>query len=521
VVFSVVGSKLDAPSGWRPTLQLVRHPAQLAVTELVLIEQSVTKKFTDALVNDVAEQAPSVRCVRETMPIEDPFSFEQVYLAFYEFCRRQVWDEHTDYFIHLTTGTHVMQIVWYLLVSEHFAPAKLVQTRPKTASRASGLDIVDLDLTAYPALARKKSQQRLAGQSLLKMGLTSKNAAYNQVIATLERAALGPMVPMLITGETGTGKSALARRVYELRRNARVLTGSLVEVNCATLHGTLRESALFGHKKGAFTGAERDRKGYLLAADGGMLFLDEVGELGLEEQALLLTAIEEGRYFPLGSDVQVHSRFALVCGTNRDLQRAVREGRFRDDLLARLAVWTFTLPPLRDRREDIEENLRYELEKFCSTYHRNARFTQRALKQYLSFAVSPHAQWTHNFRDLSQSVLRLAALAQDGVIDTDGVAAECASLTQSWSTRDRDDSRDGPSSRHPELDTEPSFDNDDRLDRWTREVIVQALSRSSSLAQAGRWLFDSKRSIGSNFSDRMRKLCARFNVDPSAFLLAR
>lgn len=255
MVFSVVGSKLDAPTSWRPTLQLIRHPESLPVTDLVLLEQELTKRHTDSTLRDVGIEAPHVRCERVSIPLDDVFSFEQVYSTFYEFCRGRTWCEDTDYYIHLTTGTHVMQIVWYLLISEHFAPAKLIQTRPRTQNRESGLEIVTLDLNAYPALARKKHAQRLAGQSLLKMGIETKSVEYNRVIELLERAALGPAVPMLLTGETGTGKSALARRVYELRKSARVLSGPLVEVNCATLHGTLRESALFGHKRGAFTGA--------------------------------------------------------------------------------------------------------------------------------------------------------------------------------------------------------------------------------------------------------------------------
>lgn len=526
VVYTVVGSKFDAPNNWRPSLQLARHPDRLPVTKIVLLEQAVTQKFTDALVRDIGKEKPEIECERVTVPLKDPFSFEEVYSTFYEFCRSQSWQEDTDYYIHLTTGTHVMQIVWYLLISEHFAPAQLVQTRPSTTSRPSGVDIVTLDLNQYPALARRKHRERLAGQSLLKMGITTKSPEYNKVIEQLQRAALGPAVPMLITGETGTGKSALARRVYELRKNARVLSGPLVEVNCATLHGTLRESALFGHKRGAFTGADRDRKGYLLAANEGMLFLDEVGELALEEQAMLLTAIEEGRFYALGSDSEVHSKFALVCGTNRDLRLEVRAGRFRDDLLARLSVWTFRLPPLRDRREDIEENLRYELERFCESYRRQARFSKTAFNKYLSFAMSTDARWTHNFRDLSQSVLRMASLAQEGLIDTDDVTQEIATLRESWrrpeqgqgETASIDDNTHNTHNPH-NADGDDGTADLDRVDRVVHALIVKALQQSRSLAEAGRWVFDAKSNAkGSNYSDKMKKLCARYAIDPQAYL---
>src|SRR5215213_7674940 len=110
-------------------------------------------------------------------------------------------------------------------------------------------------------------------------------------------------------------------------------------------------SALFGHVKGSFTGAVRDRSGLLRTAHGGLLFLDEIGELGLDEQAMLLRALEEKVFLPLGSDREVRSDFQLIAGTNRDLGARVREGRFRDDLLARINLWTFSLPGLAERRE--------------------------------------------------------------------------------------------------------------------------------------------------------------------------
>src|SRR5690606_29133174 len=119
-------------------------------------------------------------------------------------------------------------------------------------------------------------------------------------------------------------------------------------------------SALFGHVKGAYTGAARDRPGLLRAADQGVLFLDEIGELGADEQAMLLRAIEAKRFLPVGTDREIESDFQLIAGSNRDLGRAAVSGGFRDDLLARINLWSFPLPGLRERPEDIEPNLTYE-----------------------------------------------------------------------------------------------------------------------------------------------------------------
>lgn len=518
VLVSVVGQRFDAPKGWRPTLVSVQHPEVVAFDRLVLIEQPGAEPVTEILMRDIRRAlAPrEIAIERVAIALEDPWSFEEVYSKFYAFARARTWRERDEHYVHITTGTHVMQIVWYLLVSEHFVPARLLQSAPpRGAARADrgSIDVVDLDLSRYPAIARQRHAEQLQGQSLLKMGIETRSAAYNAVIARLERAAKGPPVPLLLWGETGVGKSALARRVYALRKQSRAIAGPLVEVNCATLRGTLRESALFGHKKGAFTGADKDRKGYLRAAHHGMLFLDEVGELGLEEQAILLTAIEEGRFYPLGADEPERSQFALVCGTNRDLRSEVRAGRFRDDLLARISTWSFRLPPLRERREDIESNVRFELDRFCESYHSNARFSRSALAAYLAFGTSEQARWTHNFRDLSQSVLRMASSASEGLIDTDDVREEIALLREAWREHDASD-------REPAADR-TTLSAGDRIERVQREAVIDALSRSKSLAAAGRILFDQREGEGKsiNYSDRARKLCLRLGIDPVAYLL--
>ena len=148
------------------------------------------------------------------------------------------------------------------------------------------------------------------------------------MIEEIEAVAQASSDPMLIMGPTGAGKSHLAGQVYELRKARGQVTGRFVSVNCATLRGDNAMSALFGHTKGAFTGAEKPREGLLKAADGGTIFLDEIGELGLDERAMLLSAIETS-YMPLGSDTEVTSDFQLIAGTNRDLRDRVQDGLFR------------------------------------------------------------------------------------------------------------------------------------------------------------------------------------------------
>src|SRR5205814_7394032 len=228
-----------------------------------------------------------------------------------------------------------------------------------------------------------------------------------RLVERLERVAIAARDPVLLCGPTGSGKSHLARRIYELKKARRQVAGELVEVNCATLRGDAAMSTLFGHVRGAYTGAAEARGGMLRKSDKGVLFLDEIGELGLDEQAMLLRAIEDKTFFPVGSDKEVHSDFQLIAGTNRDLADHVANGRFREDLLARINLWTFRLPGLRERPEDIEPNLQYELEGYARNIGTRVTISKEAKERFLRFATSQDAKWNGNFRDLNGAVMRM------------------------------------------------------------------------------------------------------------------
>jgi two-component system response regulator HydG len=179
-------------------------------------------------------------------------------------------------------------------------------------------------------------------------GVLGHSKRLQAVLDVVERVAGSP-VPVLVTGETGTGKGLVARAIHAESRR----TGPLVPVNCAALPENLLESELFGHLKGAFTGAATNRPGLFTEASGGTLFLDEVGELALPLQAKLLRVLEAGAVRPVGAEKEHPVDVRIVAASNRDLREAVRAGRFREDLLYRLDVVTIEIPPLRHRREDI------------------------------------------------------------------------------------------------------------------------------------------------------------------------
>lgn len=179
------------------------------------------------------------------------------------------------------------------------------------------------------------------------------------VLAELVELALFGSGPILLAGETGTGKELAARLVHAVGRSA----GQLVVLDCTTIVPTLSGSELFGHERGAFTGADRARAGALAAADGGTLFLDEIGELPLTLQAELLRVLQEGTYKRVGGDVWVRTTFRLVSATNRDLLAEQHAGRFRSDLFHRIASGVVRLPPLRERPADIEPLFRHFLKE--------------------------------------------------------------------------------------------------------------------------------------------------------------
>jgi transcriptional regulatory protein RtcR len=443
----------------------------------------------------------------------DPWDFEAVYASLHDFVRGYRFDpDREDYLVHITTGTHVVQICWFLLTESRFIPGRLLQTSPpKRRGTPGALTTIDLDLSKYDRLAMRFAQAARDDLSFLKAGIETKNKAFNEIIERLERVASASKAPILLTGPTGVGKSQLARRLYQLKRNKRQVEGELVEVNCATLRGDGAMSALFGHVKGAFTGALGARTGLLRTADHGLLFLDEIGELGLDEQAMLLRALEERSFLPVGADREVQSDFLLIAGTNRDLQAAVRAGTFREDLLARINLWTFGLPPLRERPEDIAPNLDYELTRYAEANGTSVALSREARELFLRYATT-EARWPGNFRDFNAAIVRMATLSTGGRITLDDVRAEIEHQR-------RFDAQGGePDSAGPELLgrflDKKSLAHLDPFDRVQLEEVVRTCIGSRTLSDAGRKLFAvSRREKSSqNDADRLRKYLGRFGL---------
>ena len=254
----------------------------------------------------------------------------------------------------------------------------------------------------YGALIRDNARlQQELDQCCLTHDIVGRSAELEFVLATVAKVAPSE-ANVLITGESGTGKELIAQAVHANSRRAR---GPFIPVDCAAMPFNLLESELFGHEKGAFTGADKGRRGLLEMADGGTLFLDEIGELNQELQAKLLRTFQERSFRRLGGERLIEVNIRIICSTNRDLLTEVEQGRFRQDLLYRLNVVTLLLPPLRDRKGDVPLLAQHFLQIFMQASGKpRLRITpevMRLLERY---------QWPGNVRELRNVIERAVVL---------------------------------------------------------------------------------------------------------------
>jgi len=519
VALGLIGPTLDSGKSekrwekWRPTIALCQN-GDLMINRLELLYQKKHARLLNQLVQDIRVMSPETEVKTHLINFSNPWDFEAVYTALHDFTRYFQFDpENEEYLVHITTGTHVAQICLFLLTESRRIPGKLIQTIPPSdgdKAAKKSYSIIDLgDLSKYDQIAIRFEKERDYNRSFLKSGIDTLSSTYNRLIEKIERVAKKSCEPMLITGPTGSGKSKLARLIYDLKKDRHVIEGEFVELNCATLRGDAAMSALFGHVKNAYTGAKTYRKGLLVEADKGMVFLDEIGELGLDEQAMLLRAIEEKTFLPLGADKEIKSNFQLICGTNRDLQVRVANGTFREDLLARINLWTFAMPGLKDRPEDIEPNLEVELRRFYEKYNERVIFNKDAHERFLSFATSKDALWKANFRDLGGAVTRMAMLSTDGIIRVTDVNAEISHLKGQWTPPMKEITADYVGKIFG--DRAASFD---RFERVQLNDVLSVCVNAASLSEAGRILFSESRKnkAKSNDADRLKKYLDKFSL---------
>jgi len=279
------------------------------------------------------------------------------------------------------------------------------------------VELDDLVLRARRAAEDVQLQERLRRAESALEGrhrmLVPRSPAMRHTLQMLERIAKSPRSPVLLLGETGVGKEVIARHLHVLREEQ----GPFVHINCAALPDTMVESELFGHERGAFTDARTARRGLVEVANGGLLFLDEVGELPLALQAKLLTFLDKGAFRRLGGSSELSSTARVVAATNRNLTEEVAAGRFREDLYFRLSVFKVDIPPLRERREDVLPLAESLVAELCAELGRRPVGFSAAARERLERYTFPG-----NVRELRNVLERALVLESSSTLELEALA---------------------------------------------------------------------------------------------------
>ncbi len=521
---------------------------------VVVVHQPRDKDLCDRVVEDIRAElgAHHSRRIVEPLkyPIRDFYEFDHCFAAL----KRLLEDlaaprdsEPVDVYANVNTGSHGTMLAMYLLAFGRVlrSPLNLVQVSPAPRrgeesdaknrnGRGASARVVDLSFRSYERVReefQRRHEEVIEELSVIEV----RDPAFRPQLEELMFVGAHTDDPIVLLGPSGAGKSRLAGKIHQAwaqkRRERGLKTSAFHQYNCAGLPEHLAESELFGHTRGAFTGATSDRKGLLEAANNGTLFLDEVADLSPSAQGKLLVALETKAFNRVGTsgvEHQCRSDFRLIAATNRDLAKEVAEGRFRADLYARIRCWEYVLPGLKQLRKDFPDYLDTQLEEWCRSETEagrlsNVRFAPDARKRYLAFAQSDEAPWTGNYRDLQQSVRRMATLARRegfvGTIEVADVERELAELKRRW---ERPTSGSDPDAALEALVrlARGVEGNLCLLDRVHWLLSDWALRRAKSQAEAGRLLYarpegPAPKNFTSLFAGRRKKLREDARAEPN------
>lgn len=430
--------------------------------------------ISDATRQEIEARYPATTVEILEVPLKDPTNYlgilRQIRAHFSNLHRA-----HPDagYAIAVSSGTPQMHACWLLLATSGEIPATVLQTiEPEFVPEGkSCVREIDLSADDFPQVSIRKAQKpsRLLPENDLsalrkEVGIVGDDPAFVKALTEAATYAEYEGIHVLLLGETGTGKEGFTNLIH--RVSARSMK-PLVIVNCSSIPAELAESQLFGHKKGSFTGASSDHDGKFKAADGGILFLDELGELPVSIQAKLLRALEHGEIEPVGTQRPLKVNVRVIAATNRDLRQMVAAGTFREDLYQRFGA-TVRIPPLRQRRTDIPKLALHLLDEW-NRIHRK----QRSLSAKALTALTRHP-WQGNVRELRRVIQQSAMLSEKAVLSEEDLRFEIPVSSN-------------PLAGIPE--PEPGFDLHDYLNKVKRKIIERALEKSGGVqAQAARLL---------------------------------
>ena len=348
--------------------------------------------------------------------LSSPTHFGEIYEAAVRVCKAALGEqpEQVELTFHLSPGTPAMAAVWILLAKTRF-PAELIESSREYGVQTASVPF-DISAEFLPDLLRKPDAQlRSVSAEQPTDSASFANILYRspimvRLVEKAQRVAVRN-VPVSLEGESGTGKELFARAIHDhsLRKDK-----PFIAVNCGAIPPSLAEAELFGHEKGAFTGANAQRKGHFESADGGTIFLDEIGELPKDMQVRLLRVLQEGEVVRLGSSKPISVDVRIIAATNRNLIEEVREGRFREDLFYRIAVAYLKLPPLRDRPGDLGLLIDHLIEQINRENEEQPGYKRKKISPSAKNIILNH-DWPGNIREL-QNTLRRAMVWTDGEI---------------------------------------------------------------------------------------------------------
>lgn len=324
-----------------------------------------------------------------------------------------------DKTFHLSPGTPAMATIWVLLAKSRF-PARLIQTQTDGKVLEANVDF-DLASDFLPEFLQRSDERvnrvvDLPYRAPKEFAAIIHDSKVMQAQITRAQRIAVHNLPVLILGETGTGKELFAEAIHKASRRK----GRFIAVNCGAISSELISSELFGHKAGAFTGAHRDRKGHFQEAEGGTLFLDEIGDLPLDAQVGLLRALQQKQIVPVGQSVAEPVNVRIIAATHHDLQANVVGGTFREDLFYRLAVGILQLPPLRERGADVILLATH----FMDLINRDSALAPEWQQKYLSLSAKiflQHYAWPGNIRELYHSLTRAAIWGRQAELSLDDI----------------------------------------------------------------------------------------------------
>lgn len=427
----------------------LRAPRETDQVGLGPIAQAVEARQYDevSLISDYPEEEvfhyldwlksrTQTRIVVEYVKLSSPINFGEIYQAANRIVtqKSKEYGQDANLTFHLSPGTPPMAAVWVLLAKTRFA-AELIESSKDHGVRTASVPF-DISAELIPDLLRKPDREL----ERLTIGAPPEAPEFSDIIhrsivmkrvITKARMVAPRSVPVLIEGESGTGKELLARAIHKSSLRSEK---PFVAINCGAIPGELIEAELFGHEKGAFTGAQKERKGHFESADGGTLFLDEIGELPLSAQVKILRVLQENEITRVGSSKGIKIDVRIIAATNRSLASEIKTGRFRADLFYRLAVAILQLPPLREREGDLSLLIDGLLEQINQESINEPGFIHKKISASAKNLLIQHL-WPGNVRELLNTLRRAVVWTAGDLIDEADIRESLLpALTDSAST---------------------------------------------------------------------------------------